>query len=85
MGRQETGVEADIPALSNVAIEKVRGLVTGYNDWLDDNIAQSGSYFDKAIDMEIESFQLDSKLATRINAEQSVEQELPVEPISEEE
>lgn len=85
MARQETGVEADIPALSNVAIEKVRGLVTGYNDWLDDNIAQSGSYFDKAIDMEIESCQLASKLATRINAEQSVEQELPVEPISEEE
>lgn len=70
MARQETGVEADIPTLSNAAIEEVRGLVTGYNEWLDDNIAHGGSYFDKAIDMEIESCQLASKLATRINAEE---------------
>jgi hypothetical protein len=68
--RQETGVEADIPTLSNAAIEEVRGLVTGYNEWLDDNIANGGSYFDKDIDMEIESCQLASKLAMRINAEQ---------------
>jgi hypothetical protein len=85
MARQVTGVEADIPTLSNAAIEEVRGLVTGYNEWLDHNIANGGSYFDKDIDMEIESCQLASKLATRINAEQVTEQELPVEQISEEE
>jgi hypothetical protein len=73
LARQETGVEADIPALSDAAIEEVRGLVTGYNDWLDDNIAHGGSYFTKDIDMEIESCQLASKLATRINAETAAE------------
>jgi hypothetical protein len=87
MVRQETGVEADIPTLSTAAIEEVRLLVSGYNEWLDDNIAHGGSYFDKDIDMEIESCQLASKLATRINAEQGVEQEspAPVERISAEE
>jgi hypothetical protein len=77
MARQETGVEADIPALSDAAIEEVRGLVTGYNEWLDDNIAANGSYFDKDIDMEIESCQLASKLAARINAEQAAEPAVP--------
>jgi hypothetical protein len=86
MARQETGVEADIPALSTAAIEEVRALVTGYNEWLDDNIASSGSYFDKAIDMEIESCQLASKLAVRMNAEQAEpESSAPFERISEEE
>jgi hypothetical protein len=87
MIRQETGVEADIPALSNAAIEEVRALVSGYNEWLDDNIAHGGSYFNKDIDMEIESCQLASKLATRINAEAAAEQEdpAPLLPISEEE
>ena len=85
MARQETGVEADIPALSNAAIEEVRGLVTGYNDWLDHNIANGGSYFDKDIDMEIESCQLASKFAARLNAEQTAEQgsSAPVELINE--
>ena len=85
--RQETGVEADIPTLSTAAIEEVRALVSGYNEWLDDNIAHGGSYFNKDMDMEIESCQLASKLATRMNAEQSAEQEspAPVERISAEE
>lgn len=64
-----TGVEADIPALSNAAIEKVRGMVSGYNEWLDDNIAAEGSYFNKDIDMEISSCQLASKLASQLQAE----------------
>ena len=87
IARQETGVEADIPTLSNAAIEEVRLLVTGYNEWLDHNITNGGSYFDKDIDMEIESCQLASKLAMRINAEAAVEQEnpAPLERISEEE
>lgn len=69
MVQVETGSEADIPALSNAAIEEVKVLVDGYNEWLDDNIAGSGSYFNKDIDMEIESCQLAAKLATRMATE----------------
>jgi hypothetical protein len=69
MVQNATGSEADIPALSDAAIAEVKGLVDGYNEWLDDNIAGSGSYFNKDIDMEIESCQLASKLAARMNAE----------------
>lgn len=65
----ETGDDADIPALSDAAIAKVKGLVDGYNEWLDDNIAGSGSYFNKEIDMEIESCKLASKLTAQMNAE----------------
>ena len=61
-----TGTNADIPALSDAAIEEVKVLVDGYNEWLDDNIAGSGSYFNKDIDMEIESCQLASKLASQM-------------------
>ncbi len=68
MVRQLTGVEADIPALSDAAIEEVKVMVAGYNDWLDTNIADSGSYFNKDIDMEIESCQLAGKLAARMEA-----------------
>lgn len=68
MVKEMTGVEADIPALSDAAIEEVRVMVDGYNEWLDDNIAGSGSYFNKDIDMEIESCQLASKLAAQMNA-----------------
>lgn len=63
-----TGTDADIPALSDAAIAKVKGLVDGYNEWLDDNIAGSGSYFDKEIDMEIESCKLASRLTAQMNA-----------------
>lgn len=66
MEENVTGVEADIPKLSDAAIEEVKGLVDGYNEWLDDNIAGSGSYFNKDIDMEIESCQLASKLAAQM-------------------
>jgi hypothetical protein len=69
MVRQETGAEADIPALSDAAIAEVKDLVAVYNDWLDDNIADSGSYFNKDIDMEIESCQLAGKLAARMETE----------------
>jgi hypothetical protein len=67
MVEQTTGEEADIPALSDAAIEEVRGMVDGYNEWLDDNIADSGSYFTKDIDMEIESCQLASRLAASLS------------------
>lgn len=79
MVQVETGVEADIPALSDAAIAEVKLLVDGYNEWLDDNIAGSGSYFNKDIDMEIESCQLASKLATRMAAEPPVEAAAPTE------
>jgi hypothetical protein len=67
--RNETGYDADIPALSDAAIAEVKGLVDGYNEWLDDNIADSGSYFDKAIDMEVESCKLAARLTAQMNAQ----------------
>ncbi len=67
--KELTGAEPDITELSNLAIEEVKILVEGYNAWLDHNIADSGSYFNKDIDMEIESCQLAGKLAARMEAE----------------
>jgi hypothetical protein len=63
-----TGVEADIPTLSDVAVEKVKGLLEGYNLWLDDNFASSDSYFSKEFDMEIDSCRLASRMMNQMAA-----------------
>ncbi len=63
MAKETTGVEADIAALSSAAIEEVKGMLSGYNLWLDENIAAEGAYINKDIDMEIDSCQLASRLA----------------------
>ncbi|MEY4640243.1 MAG: hypothetical protein RLZZ227_237 [Pseudomonadota bacterium] len=71
LARQTSNAQVDIPALSDAAIEEVRAMVDGYNEWLDDNIADSGSYFSKDIDMEIESCKLASRLATSLSAQEA--------------
>ena len=65
IAKDQTGVDADIPALSSAAIAKVEGMVSGYNQWLDENIAAEGFYFNKEIDTEIDSCQLASRLANQ--------------------
>ena len=64
LAKDLTGLEADIQALSNAAVGEVQTILVGYNQWLDENIAVEGSYFNKDIDAEIDSCQLASKLAT---------------------
>lgn len=68
MEQTRTGIEADIPALSDVAVEKVKTLLNGYNLWIDDNMANSESYFSKEFDMEIDSCRLASRMMNQMAA-----------------
>lgn len=71
LAKELTGLEGDITALSGAAIEEVKGMLSGYNLWLDENIAAEGAYINKEIDMEIDSCQLASRLATQELSEPS--------------
>ena len=66
MEKERTGVEADIPTLSNAAITRVRTMVEGYNLWLDDNITEGNSYFSKEFDLEIDGCRLASRMMNQI-------------------
>ena len=66
---ESTGVAVDIAALSDTVVAKVQGMVTGYGEWLDDNLATGDSYFDKDLELEIDSCQLVSRMVNQMRVE----------------
>lgn len=64
--REATGQEADVPAISEATIAEVRGLVSGYNDWLDDNMANGNSWFSREFELEMESCSLASRFVAQM-------------------
>lgn len=66
MERQRTGQNADVAALSGVIVERVKGTLDGYNQWLDDNQAREGFYINKDIELEMDSCKLASKLMNQL-------------------
>jgi len=67
--KEMTGQEADIDAVSNLLVAEVKGMLTGYNAWIDDNNSSSGSYLNNEIELEMDSCHLASRLATQMQAE----------------
>ena len=63
-----TGLEADITVLSVTILEKLKGMISGYSQWMDHNNANDGSFFNKDIEMEMSSCQLATKLASQMSA-----------------
>jgi len=67
MEKEATGAEAaDIDALSDATIEKLKVIIRGYSDWMDENIANGDSYFSKEIELEMDSCSLASRLMSQI-------------------
>lgn len=67
MEKEETGAaEADIAALSDATIAKLKIIISGYSDWMDENIANGDSYFSKEIELEMDSCSLASRLMSQI-------------------
>jgi len=64
--KDATGLEANIPDLSNATIAKVKVVLDGYNLWLDENNASNGSYFNDEIKLEMNSCQLASRLVNQM-------------------
>jgi hypothetical protein len=67
--KASTGQDADAEVLSGSILEKVKVMVSGYNQWLDHNNTTSGSYIDKEIEMEMNSCQLASRLVAQVQSE----------------
>lgn len=64
--KEMTGIDADIQLVSDATIAEVKGLVSGYNDWLDDNMAATESWFDKEFEMEMNSCSLASRFVSQM-------------------
>lgn len=64
--KEMTGEDADVPAVSEATIAEVKGLVNGYNDWLDDNMATGNSWFSKELELEMESCSLASRFVAQM-------------------
>ena len=67
--REATGAEADLDVLSSALIERVKTLLTGYDQWLDDNIATGGTYFSNDFNMEMNSCHLASRFVNQVSTE----------------
>jgi hypothetical protein len=52
--------------VSDATIAEVKGLVNGYNEWLDDNMAATDSWFDKEFEMEMNSCSLASRFVNQM-------------------
>jgi hypothetical protein len=67
--KEMTGKDADIDLVSNLLVAEVKGLLTGYNDWLDDNNSTGGAYLNNEIELEMDSCHLAARLAAQMQAE----------------
>lgn len=66
--RDRTGAAADIAVLSGVIVERVKGMLDGYNEWLDANQAADGFSINKDIELEMDSCALAGKLMNQLAA-----------------
>lgn len=67
--KEMTGQDADIDAVSSLLVAEVKGMLTGYNAWIDDNNSSGGSYLNNEIELEMDSCHLAARLADQMQAE----------------
>jgi hypothetical protein len=67
--QEATGADANVAAVSNAAIEEVKGLVDGYNQWLDDNLVTGASIFSGELTLEIDTCRLAGRLVAQRTSE----------------
>lgn len=63
-----TGIEPDIEVLSVVAVDAVKGMLTVYNKWLEDNYAVAGSYFNNDFEIEMKGCELATKFVLQMSS-----------------
>lgn len=67
--KELTGKEADIDAVSDLLVAEVKGMLSGYSEWLDDNNSTGGAYLNNEIELEMDSCHLASRLALQMQSE----------------
>ena len=64
---EASGEEIDISSLSSATIDRVKTHLSGYSDWMDENMASGGTYFNDEIELEMDSCNLASKFINGMN------------------
>ncbi|MDR2212203.1 MAG: hypothetical protein LBE21_01055 [Pseudomonadales bacterium] len=64
--KQRTGREPDMAVLEAATLAELQTLMLGYGEWMDQNILDGGSLFDKEIELEMESCQLATRLVSQL-------------------
>jgi hypothetical protein len=64
--RDRTGEEPDMEVLEAATLEELKTMMLGYSQWMDQNIADGGSLFDKEIEMDMESCQLATRFVAQL-------------------
>ena len=66
--KELTGIEPDIDRLSDVAVESVKSMLSIYNQWLNDNYDDAGSYFNNDFEIEMKGCELAVKLVLQMSS-----------------
>ena len=66
--KQRTGIDPDVELLSGHAVDAVKGMLTTYNQWMDDNYTDSGSFFNNDLEIEMKSCELAIKLVVQMSS-----------------
>lgn len=66
--KQRTGVDPDVELLSGHAVDAVKEMLTTYNQWMDDNYTDSGSFFNDDLEIEMKSCELATKLVLQMSS-----------------
>ncbi|MFT5321468.1 MAG: hypothetical protein ACI934_001621 [Pseudohongiellaceae bacterium] len=64
--KMRTGIEPDIETLSGLAVDAVKQMLSVYNQWLEDNYQDSGSYFNNDLEIEMKGCELATKFVLQM-------------------
>ena len=63
-----TGIEADVTTQSGIAVDAVKAMLATYNQWLEENFQDSGSYFSNDLEIEMKGCELATKFILQMAA-----------------
>jgi hypothetical protein len=63
---QLTGEEMSAEDLEAATLEELKMMIVGYSDWMDQNINDGGSLFDKNIELDMQSCQIATRLVAQL-------------------
>lgn len=63
-----TGVEPDVEVVSGTAVDAVKAMLTVYNQWLEDNYNEAGSYFNNDFEIEMKGCELASRFVLQMSS-----------------
>lgn len=66
--KERTGLEPDLDMVSGLAVDAVKGMLSTYNQWMDENYADSGSYFSSDLEIEMKGCELATKFVMQMSA-----------------